>query len=401
MIPIKEYASRRSKVLKALKGAAGIVFAGECDGELGTTWRPHSHFEYLTGVTNEPGAMLLFDSTNPVPARREVLFLLSRDPELEQWDGIRKPLGSELQKSMGFKTILRTRALPIVLKDVTSRTNHFATLMPIAGVDGPRSKDMELWNKVCERAPDCDIIDCSTVIPTLRSVKSSAEIQTIQEAVDITARGFSDVMKFVKAGVNEYQVQATLEYRYAMSGGRGSAFPPIVGGGINSTVLHYKENDQQLVDGDLVCIDSGAFHKGYGADISRTVPVSGKFSKRQREIYNIVLKAEEAAIKAVKPGVTLGEIDAIARAIIVKAGYGDYFIHGIGHHLGLETHDMCGPIAPLKKGAVITIEPGIYLPDEALGVRIEDDIVVTAKGHKNLSKAIPKTVVAIEEAMAS
>jgi len=234
----------------------------------------------------------------------------------------------------------------------------------------------------------------------LRSVKSSAEIKTIQEAVDMTARGFADAMAFAKEGVNEYQVQATLEHGYAMAGGRGSAFPPIVGGGINSTVLHYKENDQQLVDGDLVCIDSGAFHAGYGADISRTVPVSGTFSKRQKEIYNIVLKAEEAAISAVKPGVTLGELDSIARAIIVKAGYGDYFIHSIGHHLGLETHDTCGPMSPLKKGAVITIEPGIYLPDEALGVRIEDDIVVTASGHRNLSKVIPKTVAAIQKAMA-
>lgn len=400
MIPIKEYASRRSKVIKALKGAAGILFAGDCDGELGTTWRPHSHFEYLTGVTNEPGAVLLFDPTNPVQTRRVVLFLLSRDPEIEQWDGIRKPLGSELQKGVGITTIFRTRAIQVVLKDVASRTNQFATLMPHAGVDAPPSKDMDLWNTVCERVPSCELVDCSNVIPTLRSVKSSAEIQTIQEAVDITARGFSDAMKFVKAGVNEYQVQATLEYGYAMSGGRGSAFPPIVGGGINSTVLHYKENDQQLVDGDLVCIDSGALYEGYGADISRTVPVSGKFSKRQREIYNIVLKAEETAIKAVKPGVTLGEIDAIARAIIVKSGYGDYFIHGIGHHLGLETHDSCGPMTPLKKGAVVTIEPGIYLPDEALGVRIEDDIVVTARGHKNLSKSIPKTVAAIEKAMA-
>jgi Xaa-Pro aminopeptidase len=400
MIPMKEYASRRSKVLKALKGSVGIVFAGDCDGELGTTWRPHSHFEYLTGVTNEPGAMLLFDPESPVPARREVLFLLPRDPEVEQWDGIRKPLGSELRNDIGVTTILRTRSLQVVLKDIASRTKQFATLMPQAGVDAPVTKDLELWNTLRERTPGCELVSCSDVIPKLRSVKSSAEIQTIQEAVDITARGFADAMKFVKAGLNEYQVQATLEYGYAMAGGRGSAFPPIVGGGLNSTVLHYKENDQDLVDGDLVCIDSGAFYKGYGADISRTVPVSGKFTKRQKHIYNIVLKAEEAAMKAVKPGVTLGQLDAIARAIIVKAGFGDYFIHGIGHHLGLETHDSCGPMAPLKKGAVITIEPGIYLPDEALGVRIEDDIVVTSTGHKNLSKAIPKTVLAIEKAMA-
>ncbi len=397
---MKEYALRRSKVVKALKGAAGILFAGDCNEELGTKWRPHSHFEYLTGITNEPSAMVLFDPTNPVPARREVLFLMSRNPELEQWKGIRKPLGIELKKELGISTILRTRMLSAVLKDVASRTNRFASLMPLAGTDAPVSKDIELWNKVQERTPCVELIDCSDVIPTLRSVKSNAEIQTIQEAVDMTAHGFADAMALVKEGVNEYQVQATLEYGYAMAGGKGSAFPTIVGSGINSTVLHYKENNQRLVKGDVVCIDSGASHAGYGADISRTIPVSGKFSNRQKELYSIVLKAEEAAIKAVKPGVTLGELDAIARAVITKAGFGDYFIHGIGHHLGIETHDLCGPMSPLKKGAVITIEPGIYVPEEAIGIRIEDDIVVTAKGHRNLSRAIPKTIAAIEKAMA-
>ena len=395
----KEFASRRAKVTKALNGCAGIVFAGSADESLETSWRPQAHFEYLTGLINERHAMLLFDPTNPVPARREVLFLSPRDPEKEHWDGLRKPLGSELRADLGISTILRSGSLAFVLADVASRCKKFATLMPTSTVNQEVSEDLALFQKISTRTPDCEIIDMSSVIPILRSVKSSTEIKTIQEAVDMTAVGFKNAMAFVQGGVNEYKVQATLEHGYAMSGGRGSAFPPIVGGGLNSTVLHYKENDQDLVDGDLVCIDSGAFHCGYGADISRTIPVSGKFSKRQKEIYEIVLQAEEAAIKAVKPGVTLEKLDSIARAIIVKAGYGDYFIHSIGHHLGLETHDTCGPSSPLKKGAVITIEPGIYLPDEALGIRIEDDIVVTASGHKNLSKAIPKTVSEIEKAM--
>ncbi len=399
MIPLKEYAARRAKVLKALKGAIGVVFAGDCDSDLGTTWRPGANFEYLTGLTNESGAMLLLDPSNPAKDRREILFLLSRDPEVEQWDGLRDPLGSSLRDSVGITTIFRTRSLPMVLADASSRNAKFATLMQHATIHQPIPKELELWNKVLERSPNSEIVNRSEIIPILRSVKSSVEIKTIQKAVDMTARGFADAFAFVKGGVNEYQVQATLEYGYAMAGGRGSAFPPIVGGGLNSTVLHYKENNQELVSGDLVCIDSGAFYAGYGADISRTIPVSGKFTKRQKEIYEIVLKAEEVAIKAVKPGVTLGELDSLARAIIVKHGYGDYFIHGIGHHLGLETHDSCGPMEPLKQGAVITIEPGIYLPDEAIGVRIEDDIVVTADGHRNLSKHIPKSVSDIEKAM--
>ena len=399
MVSLKEYASRRLKVTKAMKGAAGVVFAGDQTGEPEPSWRPHAHFEYLTGITNEPGAILLFDPTNPVESRREVLFLLSRDPEVEQWNGLRKPLGSELRKLTGMKTVLRVRALSTVLADVTSRTKQLGTLMPLAATNAAVSEDVALWNKVLERSPGREIVNYSGIIPKLRSVKSAAEIKTIQAAIDMTSRGFADAMACMKPGVNEFQIQATLEYGYAMEGARGSAFPPIVGSGVNSTVLHYNANDQQLASGDLVCIDSGAFHAGYGADISRTIPVSGKFTKRQKEIYELVLRAEEAAIKAVKPGITMGEVDSIARAIIVKAGYGDFFIHGIGHHLGLETHDNCGPMAPLKKGAVVTIEPGIYLPDESLGVRIEDDIAVTASGHKNLSRAIPKSVAAIEKAM--
>lgn len=395
----KEYATRRAKVLKVLKGSAGLVFAGDADAHLESSWRPHTHFEYLTGVTNEPSAVLLLDPTNKVASRREVLLLVSRDPEKEQWDGFRQSIGSALREETGFGTIMRTPALQMLLRDVSSRVKQFSTLMPTAGIGEDISKDLAVWNEVCLRTPGCEIIDCTNVIPVLRGVKSQAEIKTIQEAVDMTASGFANAMRFVAPGMNEYKVQATLEHGYAMAGGRGSAFPPIVGGGLNSTVLHYKENDQDLVDGDLVCIDSGAFHAGYGADISRTVPVSGKFSKRQKDIYEIVLKAEEAAIRAVKPGVTLPELDAVARRIITKAGFGDYFIHSIGHHLGLETHDTCGPAAPLKKGAVITIEPGIYLPDEAIGVRIEDDIVVTEKGYRNLSKAIPKTVAEVEAAM--
>ena len=399
MMNQKEYAKRRAKVTKALKGSTGMVFAGSSGASLESTWRAHAHFEYLTGITNEPGGVLLFDPTNPVASRREVLFLSPRNPELEQWDGLRKSLGSELREETGFVTILRTGSIPMVLKDCASRCKKFALLMPVASIDKLPSQDLDLFQKLSARTPACEIVDMSGVIPKLRSVKSSAEIKTIQEAVDITAVGFKNALAYVQAGVNEYKVQATLEHGYAMAGGRGSAFPPIVGGGLNSTVLHYKENDQDLVNGDLVCIDSGAFYCEYGADISRTIPVSGTFSKRQKEIYNIVLRAEEAAIQAVKPGVTLAELDSIARAIIVKAGYGDYFIHSIGHHLGLETHDACGPPAPLKKGAVITIEPGIYLPEEAFGIRIEDDILVTASGHKNLSKAIPKTVAEIEKAM--
>ena len=378
-------------------GAAGIVFAGDESHALSESWKPHAHFHYLTGLTNESGSAILFDPTNPVKSKQVILFLRPLNPEMEKWDGLRKELGSELSNAVGIKTIMRTTHMPRVVADVITRTKTLATLMPLS--PSGTSPDLSYWQQVASNIPECSIRDSSHIIPALRSVKSKAEIDIIQEAINITANGFKQAMQAVRTGLNEYKVQATLEYGYAMAGGRGSAFPPIVGGGLNSTVLHYKENDQDLVDGDLVCIDSGAAFKGYGADITRTIPVNGKFTKRQKEIYNIVLKAEEAAIKAVKPGITMAEVDAIARAIIVNAGYGDYFIHSIGHHLGLEIHDTCGSDSPLKTGAVVTIEPGIYIPEEAIGVRIEDDILVTAKGRKNLSIDIPKSVNDIEKVM--
>ena len=164
-------------------------------------------------------------------------------------------------------------------------------------------------------------------------------------------------------------------------------------------MLHYRANDATLAKGDVVCIDSGASYGGYGADITRTLPVGGVFSARQREIYDLVLKAEMAAIKTVKAGATFAAIDKAARSVIGRAGYADAFIHGIGHHLGLETHDVT-PSGPLPEHAVITIEPGIYLPDEKIGVRIEDDVVVTKTGCRNLSQRIPKKASEIEALIA-
>jgi Xaa-Pro aminopeptidase len=232
----------------------------------------------------------------------------------------------------------------------------------------------------------------------LRSVKSAAEVAVIQRAVDITATGFAAAMTAVRPGMTEFDLQATLEHAYRTNGSRGPAFGTIAGSGLNSTVLHYKDNAGAIEPGDLICLDSGAAYGGYGADITRTLPASGTFTPRQADVYAVVLKAMDAAIAAVKPGVTLADVDRAARAVITKAGYGDAFIHGTGHHLGLETHDVT-PEGPLRAGAVITIEPGIYLPDEKIGIRIEDDVLVTKTAARNLSARIPKTIAAVEKAM--
>ena len=397
-IGLAEHAARRRKTLTALKSAVGLVMAGEHDPAGADPFRPHAHFEYLTGVIDEPGATLLLDPTSPVTSRRVMLFLRPLDRERERWDGYRPEISAALREHVGVTAIFRSAMLPRMLNAAVSRSGRMAMLHAPALYTQRVSPDLRILRMVADRVPGSVIEDRSEILASMRAAKSRGEVALIQRAVDITTSGFEVLMRTVRPDKTEFEVQEAIEHAYKSHGARSLAFQTIVGGGRNSTVLHYVANNQTLTDGDLVCVDSGAVFGGYAADVTRTVPVSGTFSKRQREIYELVLRAETAAIKAVRPGITLAELDDTARAVIDGAGYGDHFIHSIGHHLGLETHDVT-PDQPLKAGAVITIEPGIYLPDEALGVRIEDDVLVTPSGAKNLSAKIPKTVAAVEQAM--
>lgn len=400
-IPLAEFAARRAALLKSLKNSVGLLFAGEHDSHSDSPFRPHRHFEYLTGVTDEPGAILLLDPSHPVEARRAMLFLRPLNPELEKWDGYRLEIAAALREKTGIPTIFRHDKFGLMLNDAARRGKRLAILHPPSSYNAALSPDLEVFRKVAERVPGCVIEDRSDEVPGMRCVKAKAEIAMIQRACDITARGFDAVLRTLKPGLNEFDVQETIEHAYRSSGARALAFPSIAGSGINSTVLHYRANAKPIERGDLVCLDSGAKWHGYSADVTRTFPASGKFTPRQREVYEVVLKSQLAAIKAVKPGARNSQIDAAARDVITKAGYGDFFIHGIGHHLGLDTHDAT-PLGdqPLKVGAVMTIEPGIYIPQEKLGVRIEDDVLVTSKGCEVLTRAIPKTIAEIERAMA-
>jgi Xaa-Pro aminopeptidase len=397
-IPHTEFADRRKKTLSALKGAIGVVHAGLGRGDLHDSFRPHPTFEYLTGVTDERGAVLVLDPRHPVASRRAILFLRPLNPEAEKWDGYRLEIGKALRDRTGLETLVRLDHLPRFLNEAARRSKALGCLHPLARHDQPVSPDLAIFRRIAERVPGVEIIDHTEVPAKLRSVKSRNEIAMIRRAIAITAGGFEAAMKAARPGVDEFGVQEALEHAYRTNGSRGAAFPSIVGSGVNSTVLHYQDNAKEIERGDLICIDSGAAFGGYGADITRTIPASGRFTDRQSEIYEIVLRAEMAAIRLVKAGAKIADLDRAARGVITKAGYGDFFIHGIGHHLGLETHDIT-PDGALQAGNVITVEPGIYLPDEKIGVRIEDDILVKKDGGENLSSAIPKRVKDIEAAM--
>ncbi|MEM7263724.1 MAG: aminopeptidase P family protein [Planctomycetota bacterium] len=397
VIPLTEYADRRKKVLSAIGKSVAIVFAGESHGE---DFEVDAQFVYLTGIDDEPGAMLVLDGAAPLASRKAMLFLRPRNPEVEQWDGLRLSIGGELREKTGIPAIFRTPNLPRFLNEAVIRAKKCTCLHAFANIEQPVSKDLELFRKVGERVPGLEIVDRTDVLPKLRSVKSRAEVALLQRAVDITASAYEEMLPQLKPGAMEFEIQEALEHGYKKHGSRrGAGYGSIVGGGLMATVLHYRENSRPLEDGDLVCIDSAATYGAYTADITRTYPVNGRFTDRQREIYDIVLEAELAAIRAVKPGVPMSKVHQAAASVIGKAGYGEYFIHGIGHHLGIEVHDVT-PEGPLREGAVVTIEPGIYLPDEGIGVRIEDDILVTKAGHRNLSAHIPKTADDVEAQMA-
>ena len=399
-ITAAEYEKRRQNVLKGLKDSIGVVFAGDGGAELHGSWRPDPNFEYLTGITDEPGAAIVFDPLQKIPSKQVTLFLRPLNPEVEKWDGARDFIDSKLVAKYGIKSIFRIGRLPLVLKAAAAKAKKLACLQAFANHDQPVSPDLDVFNKISQRIPGVSIVDKTELLARLRAVKSAGEQACIREAGRISSFGFEQVLKTMKPGMNEFDIQELLEHEYRFNGSRGPAYNTIAGGGFNGTVLHYGANNQELNDGDLIVIDSGADYRGYAADVTRTYPVNGRFTHRQKEIYSIVLKALDASIAKVKAGCTFQQIDKAARDIINKAGYGDYFFHGIGHHLGLEVHDIT-PDQPLKKGAVITVEPGIYIAEECLGVRIEDDVVVTKDGCINLTKSIPRSIASIEKAMRS
>lgn len=394
-IGVEEHRARRERVLRALKGAVGIVFAGDGGAPLVGRWRPNPDFAYLTGITDEPGAAVLFDPGAEDPTRRCVLFLKPLDPEMERWDGERDPIAGALRARLDFDRVMRTYALPTFLQKAATRAKRLACLHQFAAHTAPVSEDLALFRKVTERTVGVSIEDATPTLPALRAVKSPAELALIRRAIDATHEGHRRLCARLEPGVDELDLQRALEHGFGEAGANEPAFNSIVGAGRRSTVLHYHSHGGRVGDEDVVLVDCGASCRGYAADITRVFPASGRFTKRQKHVYDVVLEALHATIAAVRPGVSLAQLDAVSRKIITDAGFGDFYPHGIGHHLGTEVHDA-DPGGTLQPGMVITIEPGVYLPDEGIGVRLEDDVLVTKNGRENLSAHLPHTTAEVE-----
>lgn len=366
---------------------------------------PDKNFYYLTGCT-EPGAVLLLLPGEGDP--REILFLAGRDPKKERWTGPRMASGRETALRLGMQEVLSLDRLPDALaRRAPFRGKVYANLPTGPHREAADKCCPEPWDRLRRWLPQAEILDSGPDLAFLRMTKSEWEVEKIRRAVEITIAGHRNALPAIGPGRFEYEVEAAIEYQFRSRGATRPAFPSIVGSGPNAAILHYAENNRRMASGDLVVIDVGAEFEGYSADLTRTYPVSGRFTPRQKEIYNIVLAAQEAALKRVRPGVTFDSIHRAAVETIDSRGrdrqgrrLGRYFIHGTGHHLGLEVHDPVSDRSrPLEPGMVITIEPGIYIPEENLGVRIEDDVLVTRDGCRNLSRGLPRGADEIERLM--
>ena len=398
-----EFAARRTEVLKQLGGSVGVVFAGEGPDPRHGTWSPDAFFYYLCGITGEQHAAILFDPSHEDETKRITLFLRPLNPEADRWDSFRDGLSKSLRGELGFSAIMRTGTLPDMLTSAARRGRKLACLHPFGNYTAPVSTDLLTFRKVQERIPGVMIEDRTDILRQMRSRKSDAEIALTRHAIGITAAGLDAALRVLHPGSGESAVAGAIEHAYRIHGAHGpsggvTAYNTIAGSGIRGTLLHYSANDGPTDAGDLMVIDTGAQFAGYAADITRTYPVSGTFTSEQRELYELVLAAQAASLKVAKPGATMTDVNNASRELFDKKGMLDHFWHGIGHHLGLQVHDT-DPGTPLQPGHLITIEPGLYIPERKIGIRIEDDILITRGGNENLSIEIPKSVKDVEAAM--
>jgi len=360
-------------------------------------FRQSNTFFYLTELETQDAWLLLIAGGG---APETVLFLPPRNPFQERWTGLRLGPDSTAARLTGIARVLPTDSLDPVLSALLARVRG-PLYVPLdqATRDEPRLRDLVFVGR--------DVRNLRPVVDSLRLVKDADEIARMRKAIDISGLGHVAAMQAARPGAWEYEIEAALEAEFRRNGADRLGYPSIVGSGPNSTTLHYDVNRRQTRDGDLIVVDAGAEWGQYTADVTRTFPVNGKFTPRQKAIYDLVLATQQAAFDSTRPGATIAQLNRIARDYM-RAHSGTlcgaqtcdaYFIHGLSHWLGMDVHDVGDYSTPLKPGMVFTIEPGIYLAPEGLGVRIEDDVLVTVTGAEWLSAKAPKTTAEIERLM--
>ena len=380
----------------------------------------HRDIFYLSGVDQEESILVLFPDC-PKEKHREILFLRETNEHIAVWEGEKLTKENAL-KTSGIKTVYWLQDMEKIMFELMTQcdtiyinTNeHYR-----ASVETETREDRYTkWLK--DKYPAHSVAKSNPILQRLRSIKDSIELDLLQKACDITEKGFRRVLNFVEPGVMEYEIEAEYMHEFLRNRSKGFAYTPIVASGSNANVLHYIENNQECKPGELILMDVGAEYANYSSDMTRTIPVSGKFTKRQKEVYNAVLRVKNEATKMLMPGtdwadyhVEVGKLmtsELVGLKLIDKAdvknenpdwpAYKKYFMHGTSHHIGLDTHDYGILTEPMQSNMVFTVEPGIYIPDEGFGIRLEDDVVIQDKGEPiNLMKNIPIEVEEIEELM--
>ncbi len=415
--PNSVFAERRTRLVTQLNAPVVLFgFTGKENSSPSYVFNQEENFYYLTGHNEEGAALLLVPAAAAAKGWKgpaEILFLPPRDRAEERWNGVRMgPDDPGIAERTGFVAVEPFATLKARLSDLVKISPEIYTLVPHKEDTGyPHSREWSAW--VQQAAPTVKLHDVAPALGAMRQIKSPGEIALITKAVELSVDAQLAAMHLVRPGLYEYQVAAKMVEIHAYGGSEGEAYSPIVGTGLHSTVLHFNELDAQIQDGDVVLLDVGAQCSGYAADVTRTLPANGHFTDRQREIYEVVLGAQNAVLAAIKPGMTLGRGGAnslfqIAYNYMNSHGtdregqhLGRYFIHGLGHHIGLDVHDAGDPDRPLEAGMVVTVEPGLYLPEEKIGVRIEDDVLITPTGYQLLTERLPRSVDAIEAVMRS
>jgi len=389
-LPASVFQARRAKLMAALGGCTAVISSqGEMSG-ITEDYRQDADFYWLTGI-NEPDAHLVFQPNSPF--RKVSLLLKSRDPEQERWTGPREPISPDLLKKYGVDRVYRGSPENALI-NAGAHHDCVAIIAPPTMSKEDRN-DVELAKRTAERF-GLKIVYQRSLLANLRSAHSPEELDRMRRAIAITLEGHQVIARATVAGVSERDVQTQLEYAFFAAGATGLSYSSIVGSGPNGAVLHWDQNSRILRDGDLVVVDAAAEYGRYASDVTRTYPVSGRFSPEQAKVYRAVYQAQEDIFAAIKPGASMADLQHVAEESMRRSGYLADFIHGFGHFVGLDVHDAGDYERPIPVGAVFTVEPGIYLPASGFGVRIEDEVLMTASGYELLTKALPRKLEDVE-----
>ena len=423
-IDVQLFINNRKRFKKNLKENSLAVFNSNDIYNTGADstlpFSQHRDIFHLSGVDQEESILVIFPSCKNT-SHKEILFLKETNEHIAVWEGekLTKKRATEVS---GISTIYWLNQFESIFRQlvIESENVYLNANEHLRTKNEMETREDRFVKKFKSDFPNHSILRSAPIMHKIRSIKDPLEIELMQKACDITEKGFRRILKFVKTGKMEYEIEAELMHEFLSNRSKGFAYSPIIASGSSACVLHYGENNKSCNEGDVILMDFGAEYANYSSDLTRCVPVNGKFTSRQKEVYNSVLRVKNDATKLLKPGVLLNEYHKMVGEIMEKEliklqlisnqdvknqdpnwpAYKKYFMHGTSHYIGLDTHDLGSWTNPIEENMVFTVEPGIYIPEEGLGIRLEDDVVVQKNGNPiNLMKNIPIEADEIEELM--